>query len=50
MDINKYPKKNHPKWHNNQIYSLFNLEYPERNSINIKEKKELLEKELKNID
>ena len=34
-DIN-IEKKNHPKWHENQILSLFNLKYPKRMNGNNK--------------
>ena len=43
-------KLNHPKWHINQILSLFNLDYPERisnNSIDNKEKRRIFRKEAK---
>ena len=41
-------KNNHPKWHINQIYALFNLEYPERlsnQSDNNKDKRRIFRKE-----
>ena len=50
-DIN-IAKKNHPKWHDNQILSLFNLKYPKRmtgNSQSEIEKRKMFRKELVNF-
>ena len=44
-------KKKHPKWHENQILSLFNLNYPDRmcgKSQESIEKRKVFRKELKN--
>ena len=47
----KLQKKKHPKWHENQILSLFNLNYPDRmcgKSLASIEKRKVFRKELKN--
>ena len=44
-------KKNHPKWHENQILALFNLKYPKRmtgKSPNEIEKRKVFRKEIAN--
>ena len=44
-------KKNHPKWHENQILALFNLKYPKRmtdKSPNEIEKRKVFRKEIDN--